>query len=183
MISAEQAADALKDVTATERRSAEIYRYQRFSPYLFLWGAVWLAGYSATELWPRYSGWIWIGLIALALCVSIAIGRKTPSNDSALRTSCRVASFFFIVWGFIAATYAVMGPVSGLQQGAFPPLLMAAIYMTLGLWMGWRLTIAGAAVGALTLGGFFYLPQHFLLWEALVGGGALILSGLWFRKV
>jgi hypothetical protein len=38
-------------------------------------------------------------------------------------------------------------------------------------------------VAGLTLGGFFYLPQHFLVWEGFVGGGALILAGLWFRRV
>ncbi|HVB86508.1 MAG TPA: hypothetical protein VNK23_07585 [Candidatus Dormibacteraeota bacterium] len=46
-----------------------------------------------------------------------------------------------------------------------------------------RMAILGFAVGALTAGGYFSLPQYFLLWMAGVGGGALILGGLWLRKV
>ena len=46
-----------------------------------------------------------------------------------------------------------------------------------------RLTIAGAVVAALTLGGYFYLPSHFMLWMAVVGGGSLILAGVWMRQV
>lgn len=182
MISPEQAAGALKDLAATERRSAESYRYQRFSPYLFLWGTVWLIGYSVTELRPHYAGLTWMGLVIAALVVSMFINRATPSRSDA-RSSWRVGVFFFLVWIFLAATYAVLGPVSGAQQGAFPPLLMAFVYMVLGLWMGCRLVIAGAIVAALTLGGFFWLQQYFLLWEGFVGGAALILAGLWFRKV
>ena len=67
-------------------------------------------------------------------------------------------------------------------MGAFVPMLMAAIYMVMGLWLGWRYSAIGGALAVLTLGGFFLLPVHFLLWMAFVGGGALILTGLWLRS-
>ena len=53
----------------------------------------------------------------------------------------------------------------------------------MGIWRGLRFRYAGIAVGALTLGGWFWLPEYFLLWMAAVGGGSLILVGLWLRKV
>lgn len=180
-ISPEQATDALKQAVATEKRSAQVYRYQRFAPYLFLWGAIWVVGYGATDLIPHWSGWVWLGLILLALAASIAIGHGVePSRP---KNGWRYALFFATVWAFFASTYAVMGPLHGIQQGAFPPLVVAFLYILLGLWTGPRLVIAGLTVGVLTLGGFFYLPQHFLLWEGFVGGGALILAGIWFRRV
>ena len=52
----------------------------------------------------------------------------------------------------------------------------------LGLWIGWRYTAIGIGIAVLTLVGFFLLPMHFLLWMAGVGGGALILTGLWLRR-
>jgi hypothetical protein len=61
--------------------------------------------------------------------------------------------------------------------------VVALAYVLTGLWSGLRFVVAGVAVAVLTLGGFFYLPQHFLLWEGFVGGGALILAGIWFRRV
>jgi hypothetical protein len=183
MLNAEEAADALKQVTAAERRSAEAYRYQRFSPYLLLWGMIWVLGYGATDLVPHRAGWIWLGLILLALAVSMAIGRSAEPGLPGTRNNWRYALFFMAVWAFFVATYAVMKPTSGLQQGAFPPLLVALVYTVMGLWSGPRLLVTGLAVGVLTLGGFFYLPQHFLLWEGFVGGGALLLAGLWLRRV
>jgi hypothetical protein len=158
-INAQQAAQALKEVGAAERRSAEVYLYQRSAPYLLMWGAIWIAGHGGTDLWPRYAGWLWAALLLTAMVISTVIGRHG------------------------GATYAVMGPVNHLQQGAFPPLVVALAYVLTGLWSGPRFVLAGVAVAALTLGGFFYLPQHFLLWEGFVGGGALILAGLWFRRV
>lgn len=181
-ISPQQAADALKQAIAAEKRSAQAYRYQRFAPYLLLWGVVWIIGYGASDLIPHRSGWIWLGLILGALAFSILARRSAePSRPKSI---WRIALSFTTIWAFIASTYAVMAPVSRMQQGAFPPLVVAFFYILLGLlWTGPRLIIAGLAVGVLTLAGFFYLPQHFLLWEGFVGGGALILAGLWFRRV
>jgi hypothetical protein len=178
-----QAAQALKEAGAAERRSAEAYRYQRFSPYLLLWGVIWIAGYSGSDLWARSSGRIWLGLVALALLASIAIARSFADGRADPQVRWRTAAFFVVVWAFLMATYAIMRPVTPLQYGAFLPLLVAFAYVVLGLWGGRRLVITGVLVGALTLGGFFYLPQHFLLWEGFVGGGGLILAGLWFRRV
>lgn len=183
MISSEQAADALKQASFVERRSAEAYRYQRTAPYLFLWGLIWLAGYGGSDLWPRASGWIWIGLLVLALGASMAIGRQAEAARLGVRSNWRYSLTFVAIWAFFGATYAVLGPVNHLQQGAFPPLLVALIYVVVGLWAGIRFVVAGVIVAALTLIGFFYLPHHFLLWEGFVGGSALILAGLWFRRI
>jgi len=183
MISPLQAADALKQADAAERRSARAYIYQRSAPHLFLWGAIWLAGYGGSDLWPRYAGWLWTGLLLVAFAVSAALGRTANPNRQGARGNWRYAVSFAVIWAFLGATYAVMGPIDDLQEGAFPPLVVALAYVLTGLWSGPRFVVAGVAVGALTLGGFFYLPQHFLLWEGFVGGGALILAGLWFRRV
>ena len=40
-----------------------------------------------------------------------------------------------------------------------------------------------APLAILSLGGFYLLPAHFLLWMGLVGGGFLIVSGLWLMRV
>lgn len=36
-------------------------------------------------------------------------------------------------------------------------------------------------LGLLTVGGYICLQPYFLLWLAGVGGGALILGGIWLR--
>ena len=90
----------------------------------------------------------------------------------------------FVAFGaFIAATYAVFGRVTPAQQAAFVPLIVALGYTLLGIWKGPRFLVTGIVIAVLTLGGFFFLHAHFLLWMAFVGGGALLLAGLWLRTV
>ena len=179
----EQAALVLKEAGTTEKRSAEVYRYQRAAPHLLLWGIIWIAGYGGSDLLPRYAGWLWLGLLVIAMGVSMAIGRCADAARLGPRVNWRYSATFVAIWCFFGATYSVLGPVNHLQQGAFPPLVVALAYVLVGLWSGLRFLAAGLIVAALTLGGFFYLPQHFLLWEGFVGGGALILAGFWFRRV
>ena len=112
----------------------------------------------------------------------MAIGSSVRADHQTMGR-WRYVLFFAAVWAFFAATYAIMQPMRGIQQGAFPPLVVAFLYVLLGLWTGPRLVIAGIVVGVLTLAGFFCLSQHFLLWEGFVGGGALILAGFWFRRI
>ena len=59
---AQQAADALKEVATTQKRSAQAYSYSLAAPYCFVWGAVWLLGYGAEALASfGYSVGIWTG--------------------------------------------------------------------------------------------------------------------------
>jgi hypothetical protein len=183
MIDSRQAASALKDATDTERRSSALYRYQRAAPYFFLWGGIWLAGYGASDLWPRQAGLVWIGLLVLALAISMMIGRAADSARQVTRSNWRYAVSYAAIWSFFGATYAVMGPVHPIQQAAFPPLVVSLVYVLTGLWSAPRFIAAGLVLAALTLGGFFWLPQHFLLWEGACGGAALLLAGFWFRRV
>ena len=68
------------------------------------------------------------------------------------------------------------------EQGAFIPLIISAIYAGAGVWVGLRYVVLGAIIATLTLFGFFEIQQHFALWMAAVGGGGLIVAGLWMRS-
>jgi hypothetical protein len=67
-------------------------------------------------------------------------------------------------------------------MGEFVPLLVATTYVLLGIWIGGRYAAIGIVIAILTMVGFLLLPAHFLLWMAGVGGGALILTGLWLHR-
>ncbi len=83
----------------------------------------------------------------------------------------------------MVATVIVMRPADMAAIGAFIPLLVALVYTIFGIWRGTRFLVVGIAVAALTLGGWLYLREVFMLWMAFVGGGSLILVGLWLKKV
>lgn len=172
-----EAADALRDIETAGRRSGEAFGYRTSAPYFILWGVVWIVGYSASDFLPRYAGFIWLGLIAAAAVASAFTRRK----GAATRGGWRNLALVGIVASFITLTYTIMWPVSPNQQTAFVPLLLAAVYSGMGLWLGVRYIVAGVAVAVLTLTGFYEIHTHYNLWMAAVGGGGLVLAGLWLR--
>jgi hypothetical protein len=189
-----QAAESLKEIERTQRRSAEAQDYAHSSPQFILWGLIWMAGYAGTSLLPNYGfvhgiSWLWLGLIVIGISGSSVLGRRrfrnlTPEGIAKAKAiGLRWGMTMFVFYAFIVAVFSVMRPHNPAVSGAFIPLLIAAIYCVWGIWQGLRFLYAGIAVGALTLIGWFLLPQYFLPWMAAVGGGSLILVGSWLRKV
>lgn len=182
-----EAADALRDIERAQRDSAVAYSYARFSPHLFLWGAIWIVGYAATYFRPGAS-LIWVTLVPIGLIGSIWLGARCVGSDARTRSDTapgwRYAGTAIAIFLFIAALFAILPPKSGEQLGAVIPILVALFYALIGTWIhGTRIVVLGFALGALTVAGFFWLPQYFLLWMAAVGGGALILGGFWLRRI
>jgi len=182
-LSHQEAQESLKNVEQAERRSAQAYGYHASAPHLIIWGLVWFFGYGATDLRPDLAGIIWPGVILAGVAAGTFVGSRSRSGHGDPKQMWRFLGLALTIFVFIAATMAILQPASGAQQGAFVPLLVGAIYVAMGLWVGARFVAAGLAIIALTLGGYFLLREHFLLWMAFVGGGGLILAGFWFRRV
>jgi hypothetical protein len=186
MISAEQASQALKAAAAAEHRSRAAYSYSQSAPHCFVWGAVWFLGYGAEALGPLahlpgiWVGWWWMALTFAGAAASIVMGRRQASRNG--RPTWRFGSLFLIIWLYFFASFSVLHPHSDQEVGAFIPLLFAAIYAAIGLWLGMRYILVGAFVAAATLGAYFFLREYFFFWMALVGGGSLVLTGLWLRQ-
>jgi hypothetical protein len=185
-LSPQEAADHLKDAELTAKRSAQAYSYQRFSPFLILWGIIWIVGYGLTYLAPHHANSIWLGLVLLAGVFSVLIRRRIGAGKrekTDVRYGLRYLGIFLIVFLFIGSVYAMFKPTSGMQMAAFPALLVGIVYMGLGLWSGARFIVTGFVLFAITISSYFYLPQYLMPLLALAGGGSLILAGIWFRKV
>ena len=186
MISAEQAAEALKEVAVTEKRSAEAYSYSQTAPHCFVWGAVWFLGYGAEALAPvKHPAWMWLGWWWLVLSMSGAlasmwIGWRQHANRRSGK-AWRMGALFGIMWLFTLALFQIMH-ARELQIAAYFPLAFSAVYAAIGLWLGLRYILVGAFMAVATLGAYYYLRDYFLLWMAFVGGGSLLLTGLWMRK-
>ncbi|MEY4964503.1 MAG: hypothetical protein RL274_86 [Pseudomonadota bacterium] len=180
MISAEQAANALKEADATERCSFEAYSYSMAAPYCFIWGLVWLLGYGAEALLPReHPAWMWMVISMAGALASVLIGRR--QNARRPGKSWRMGALFAIHWIFSFFLFTIWHPTD-IQPAAYLPLLFAAIYTAIGLWLGLRNILVGVFMGVSTLVAYFYLREYFFHWMALVGGGSLLLTGLWMRK-
>jgi hypothetical protein len=182
-LSRNEAADALRNIAQTERRSSSAYGYKETAPFLFLWGLIWFVGYAMSDLQPAQASWLWPMLVAVGFVGSFVIGRRQPARTGGERSDgWRHLASWVVVGLFITATIVLFHPQDGRQVGAFVALIVGAAYAIAGIWMGTRLAIAGMAVMVLTIAGFVLLKEHFGLWMAFVGGGTLILTGAWLRR-
>ena len=63
------------------------------------------------------------------------------------------------------------------------PLMFAGIYLAVGVFAGTRFAVCGAILAIATAVGFFIAGDLFGLWMAAAGGGVLLLTGFWLRRV
>jgi hypothetical protein len=184
-ISKDEAAQALGEVAAARSRVWQIKAYGYTSPFLIVWGAVWMAADLILQAEP---GWAltWPTAVAVGALASLAVGFTLPraaSTDGGRRLDWRNFAVWGLVMGFIASLFFVLPPMGGRSQHSLFALLFGFIYLGMGLWMGWRLSALGAALVALTFIGFYAVGHWYLAFMGLVSGGALVLGGLWLRKI
>ena len=177
-LSPQDAAQALGVVEDAARRSATLRGYTFAAPHLILWGGVYSVAYGFAAFRPELSWLAWAVLVPLAALADVAIARRAKRAAGARRMAGLFATFL----AFITATAVIMRPREANQMAAFVPLVVAVAYVVLGLMAGPRLVWTGIALGALTLLGFFAFPAAFMAWMAVVGGGALVLGGVWLNR-
>jgi len=175
-----EAADALREISKTERRAFSAYGYKSAAPFLILWGCLWLLGYGATDLIPQFADWVWLAIVVVGTAGSTLLGMRASPGKT--KFSWHIFSTWLAALAALSSIIAIMRPVSGTQIGAVIPVLVGWAYVVMGIWMGSRFTAAGLAIVALTLFGFFLLTAHFGLWMAFIGGATLIGTGLWLRS-
>jgi hypothetical protein len=173
----EDAARALGEIEQMRARSSRAYGYRAYSPYLILWGAIWAAGQGASLVWPEQAVLVWWALVLGAVAVTCLLPRRPR------RANWRIPAVVAIALVFVAAVHAAIGPDRPRLDAAVPPLVIAAIYTGMGLWLGLRFAVAGLVLAACVLAGTFFLDVDLRSWIGFAGGGALILAGLWLRKV
>ncbi len=175
----QDAIDALRVVDETDATSRTLHGYNIAAPHMILWGCAYAAGYFYGFLRPEHAGAAWLVLVPLATIGDVMIGGGSNRGANWQVFAGLLATFL----AFVMATATIMQPQDPRQMAAFVPLLVACCYIVLGIGAGRRLVFTGIALFVLTLLGFFAFPAIFLLWMAVVGGGGLILGGLWLRRV
>lgn len=183
-ISSDQALEALEQVQDAQHRISALRSYRFAAPHFLLWGCIWVVGFVGSYLWPTLQGRLWLGLDLAGFAGSALLAHRARAlgvRASAANT-WRVLALLLTCVGFMVATYLIFQPRDPAQYAVFPALLSAGIYIGLGLWRGTRWVVAGAALAALALAGYFLLRPYMMLWMAVAGGGTLLLSGFWLRR-
>jgi hypothetical protein len=184
-LSPDQAAAALADIDRTERRTREAKGYAIASPYLVLWGLIWIVGYGACAMLPPERwGLPWIPLAIGGMLASAWLGskRRGERDGDSQGRAARSAAIGIAIAVFIGAVYYLFQPQSHLPYLIFPSFVAALVYVLAGaVTRMQRFVWIGFGVFAVTLGGYIAAPQWSALWAA-AGGGGLVLGGLWLRK-
>ena len=192
MISRAEAAGALRDIEASEARALEARGYSHASPQLILWGVVWIAGYTLCGLTPPEQwGWVWLPVDIAGILGSLIIGSRMSARNLRGGTGSAPQTWRFF-WptmfvmlssaAFLGAVFYVFAPAAPEPYLVFPAILVGLLYVVLGAWRMRRMAWIGAAIFVLAMLGFVFLKPILAFWIAGVGGGGLVLGGLWLRK-
>ena len=181
-IPAEEAAGALRDAEAAAGRSAAARAYHVASGHLFVWGAVWVAANMACQISLPLGQIAWAVGVAAGIVGSALVGRRQSAQAKG-GGSAKALLIAAALAGFGASVQMIVPPLSFAQSNAIACLAVGAVYVGMGASAGLRLASVGAAVMVATVAGWLLAPAYFFAWIAVAGGGALLLGGLWFRKV
>jgi hypothetical protein len=183
-LSTQDAASALDDIADVQHRASVLNGYQQGAPHFFLWGTIWFIGYAATDLWPQWAWAVWLALDVGGMTGSFLLGSASMSRSgvSSAGYGRRFSATSLAIVALIAATFYILAPTKAAQFGAFPALVIAALYTGFGIWRGTRWAVAGMVLGACTVGGYALFKEHFNLWLAASGAATLLLSGAWLRR-
>jgi hypothetical protein len=191
-VTRDEAARALEEIGQAGTRMIRLNAYADLAPSFMLWGLIWFVANLVTEFRPGLANLAWmIGSLVigapLTLYFTVRYARRNgarirQAGGDPKRLGNRMALLGAVAWGFFASIIAVTAPLTARQVDAFISLFFAFAYAIGGVWGGWRLMTIGLVAAAGILFGYFALTQHFYLWMAVVGGGALFAGGLWLRK-
>jgi len=184
-ITREEATQALGEIDAAAGRAAEFKNYAHIAPFLILWGVVWMVCDLLIQFEPRW-GLTWPIGAGLGVLASIVIGCGLPRDGVTAAERAmgwRHMASWMLVLVFIVALLQVIPITSPREVHSVFGLVFGFLYLGVGLWTGWRMAILGVALIVLTFVGFYAVGAWYALYMGLVSGGALILGGLWLRKI
>lgn len=176
---------ALRDAGKAEEHSLTLFHYEMASPYLLLWGALWIIAGVISVISPENTGtgWIILNSIGIAATGYLVVGdSRRVAAYNARSEGLRYIAAVVVLTLFLTMVFAIFNPVSATQIQSFITVLIATIYMILGFWTGYRLTVVGAVLACLVIGAIMYTPSLFPSLVSVLGGSALILGGLWMRR-
>jgi hypothetical protein len=177
---AEEALAAIRNVSQQMRRALNAWG---IAYHLIIWGIIWLIGFTCSQfiLAPAAAGYIWMGLdlvgAGLSWYFGIKMGRRFRSPFGA-----RVGLFWLalMVYGFLGMWF--VHPVNAREGALLLVIFLMFAWVAMGIWVETRISWLGLFVTALALIGYFFLPDFFFIFMAVLGGGSLLGTGLYILR-
>ncbi len=175
---AESTLAAIRDAEAQMNRamSASGGAYQ-----LIIWGVFIMIGYTMNQFADRLPTalvvGVWVAISILANALSWFIGfRRARTFHSPDAARIGFMWLIFLFFGVVAAFF--VHPAGPREINLLAYLMVMLWLANMGLWVDLRLLWISLIFTGLMLFGYLVLPDYFFLWLGVVGGGAMIGSGL-----
>ena len=146
---------------------------------------LWIVAGAVSALSPENAGIGWLGVDIVGFAgtgVLIAVQSRQYGEGSGRNGLFRWIATVTVLVAFAALTLSIFAPVSNVDVLTFIALLAAATYVIAGCWTAGRYAVVGVMLAAVAIGLFHRAPGLVPVIVPLVGGGTLILGGLWMRS-
>jgi hypothetical protein len=188
-ISPSEAEEALEAIQKIKQKTLRSIAGSGAHIFLIVTGVIWLIGFLATQfLTGEIVAHIWIVTSILgtvvAILLGIQFGRQMSTrvhNPTMNATAIRGGIFWLFLLLFAIATIVVARPTDGKQITMLIILFSMLGQLSMGLWLTFSAVWWALPITALTLVGYFLLPDYFYLWMAVLVGGGMIFTGLYIR--
>lgn len=184
-ISPNEAEEALAAIQKMMRKTRHSISSSGAYIFLIFTGMIWLVGFLATQfLSGEIVNYIWAGMSFIGTALAILFGsRKGRRLRSPLTATYmkRIVAFWLLLVLYCIAVIAIAQPTDGKQTTMFIILFMMVGQLAMGLLFSFSSTWWALPITAMTLVGYFLLPDFFYLWMGILVGGGMIALGLFIR--
>ena len=180
-ISPSEAEKTLASIRETDDQMRKAMNASGGGYQMLIWGIIMLIGYSlnqfADHLTVAIVAGTWIALSVVGNTFSVVMSiRMARKFHSPLGSRIGTMLPIFILFGVIAAFF--VNPAGPREINLLIYLLVMLWLAMMGLWVKLSMLWISLIFTGLMLFGYTVLPDYFFLWLAIVGGGAMIGSGL-----
>jgi hypothetical protein len=180
-ITPSEAEKTLASIRQTEDQMRRALNASGGGYQMLIWGVIMLVGYTLNQFADRIPiavvAGIWIAMSILGNAVSVAASiRMARKFQSPVGARIGAMLPIFLLFGAVGAFF--VHPAGPREINLLIYLLVMLWLAMMGLWVKPSLLWISLAFSGLMLFGYWVLPDYFFLWLAIVGGGAMIGSGL-----
>jgi hypothetical protein len=186
-INNQQAKEALQMIEQTTKNTKKALDSSDTSPWLLLWGGVWIAAYTTCHFYLQYAN-----LIFTIMCIIGGIGswsivwwqnkQGLVKTDSKNPLGRKIFWIWFSLFVYISIWLTLLSPFNGLQMNVVIVTAVMFAYIVMGLlYETFSLMAIGIFVTVLTLLAYYLFPVYYCLTLAIFGGGTLFGTGVYAR--
>jgi hypothetical protein len=184
-ISPSEAEEALTAIQSMAQKTRRAISSGNTHVTLIVTGTVWLIGFICTQfLQGQIVAYTWIGLSILGSVIATVMGiragkrLRSPANTPMAK---RVSLFWLLLIVYGVTIIAITRPTDGKLTALLVILFVMLGQLSMGMLFSFSSVWWALPVTVLALVGYFFFPDIFYLWMAILGGGGMIAVGLYIR--